>query len=124
MIQETHEMKITRVVNLDAREPHDETIYFVYFGHDLQSESFKDLLADVYNGRCVVATTMHGAFHPDNEDRNRLKQAARNGKSMKESLAEKIGTRRIYQVNFSMAASRITEIEETWREEQLPNEVD
>ena len=122
MVQQTHEMRITRVVNKDARELHDETIYFVYFGHDLQSESFKDLLADVYAGRCVMATTMHGAFHPDNENRCRIKQ--RNGKSVKESLKEEIGKRRIYQVNFSMAASKITQVEETWKEEQLSDEVD
>lgn len=124
MVQETHELRITKVVHKDTREPHDETIYFVYFGHDLQSESFKDLLADVHAKRCVMATTLYEAFHPSQADRFRLKRAIRDRTPFNESSNEPIGERRIYQVNFSMAASKITPVGETWEEEQLSDEVD
>jgi len=120
MVQGTHELRITKVVHKDTREPHDETIYFTYFGHDLRSESFKDLLADVYANRCVTATTLYEAFHPSQATRFRLKQKEVWGQSSNEP----IGERRIYQVNFSMAASKITQVEETWEEEQLSDEVD
>ena len=122
MVQETHELRITKVVHKDTREPHDETIYFVYFGYDLQSESFKDLLADVYAGRCVTATTLYEAFHPSQVTRFRFKQ--NKSEIWGQSSNVEVGERRIYQVNFSMAASKITPVGETWEEEQLSDEVD
>jgi len=62
MSQVIRKLKITKVLSQAPQETHDETIYFVYFDFDGVNLSFNELLRDLRNKRCVMATDLAEAF--------------------------------------------------------------
>jgi hypothetical protein len=114
MSQRVRKLEITKVLSQAPQETHDETIYFVYFDFDGVNLSFHELLRDVKNKRCVMATDLAEAFDPVMDRRLKIRlgptEHVRRGPQ-------------VYEVTFSMAASKITKIEETWKEDAHPYEV-
>ncbi len=120
MSQRVRKLEITKVLSQAPQETHDETIYFVYFDFDGVNLSFHELLRDLRKKRCVMATDLAEAFDPAMD--RRLKKVL-SEKFSKEEMEHVRRGPQVYEVTFSMGASKITKIEETWQEDAHPDEV-
>jgi hypothetical protein len=120
MSQLIRKLKITKVLSQEPQETHDETIYFVYFDFDGVNLSFNELLKDLRNKRCVMTTDLAEAFSSV-QDRRLRKVLGE--KFSKEEMEHVRRGPQVYEVTFSMGASKITNVE-TWKEELLPDEVE
>ena len=110
----------TKVLSQAPQEIHDETIYFVYFDFDGVNLSFNELLRDLKNNRCVMTTDLTEAFDPAMD--RRLKEKLWKRFSKEEMKHVRRGPQ-VYEVTFSLGASKITKVEETWKADAHPDEI-